>query len=91
MKITDNLGKELMDVTSIEPDDRNNLVIRGKIFGAMPMTAKLSPQEARAALKMLDARTIWFIVTLLFRRAKAPAAGETHSQSSVKGRRRSQR
>jgi hypothetical protein len=70
MKILDNTGKELMTVAKIEADDRNFLVIRGKIFGAMPMTAKLSPEEARAALKMLDARTIWFLLTILFRKSK---------------------
>jgi hypothetical protein len=43
-------------------------VVRGKIFGAMPMVAKLTPKEARAALKLLDLRTILFIVTMLFRR-----------------------
>ena len=70
MKILDNTGKELMNVSKIEPDDRNYLVIRGKIFGAMPMTAKLSPEEARAALKLLNAKTIWFLLTILFRMSK---------------------
>lgn len=70
MKLLDNTGKELMTVSKIEADDRNFLVIRGKIFGAMPMTAKLSPEEARAALKLLDAKTIWFLLTILFRSSK---------------------
>jgi hypothetical protein len=70
MKILDNTGKELMTVAKIEADERNFLVIRGKIFGAMPMTAKLSPEEARAALKLLNARTIWFLLTILFRKSK---------------------
>lgn len=70
MKIFDNTGKELMNVSAIGRDDDNMLVIRGKIFGAMPMTAKLSPEEARAALKMLDLRTAWFILTLLLRRSR---------------------
>ena len=65
MKLLDNTGKELMTVSKLEADDRNFLVIKGKIFGAMPMTAKLSPEEARAALKMLDLKTIWFILTTL--------------------------
>ena len=43
-------------------------MIRGKIFGAMPMVAKLSPGEARAALKLLDFRTFLFLLTMLFRR-----------------------
>ena len=74
MKILDNTGKELMSVATIEADERNFLVIRGKIFGAMPMTAKLSPEEARAALKLLNARTIWFLLTMLFRNSKPAKA-----------------
>jgi hypothetical protein len=56
-----------MTVRTIERDG-SNLIIRGKIFGAMPMVAKVSPKEARAALKILDAKTIWFLLTILFRR-----------------------
>lgn len=67
MRILDAADKELMTVRKIERDG-SNLVIRGKIFGAMPMVAKLTPTEARAALKLLDLRTILFLLTLLFRR-----------------------
>lgn len=67
MKILDAQDKELMTVRKIERDG-NSLVIRGKIFGAMPMVAKVTPQEARAALKLLDLRTILFLLTLLFRK-----------------------
>jgi hypothetical protein len=67
MKIYDANDQELMQVRSIAGED-GHLVIRGKIFGAMPMVAKVSPAEARAALKLLDAKTIWFLLTLLFRR-----------------------
>ncbi len=67
MKILDAQDKELMSVRKIERDD-NALIIRGKIFGAMPMVAKLTPSEARAAFRLLDARTLWFLLTLLFRK-----------------------
>jgi hypothetical protein len=67
--ILDATDKELMTVRKIERDG-NTLVIRGKIFGAMPMVAKLTPQEARAALKLLDAKTIWFLLTMLFRSSR---------------------
>jgi hypothetical protein len=67
MKIYDANDGELMTVRKIERDG-NNLVIRGKIFGAMPMVAKLKPAEARAALKLLDFKTILFIISLLFRK-----------------------
>lgn len=67
MKILDAQDKELMTVRKIERDG-NALIIRGKIFGAMPMVAKLTPAEARAAFKLLNFKTILFLLTLLFRR-----------------------
>lgn len=66
-KILDANDKELMAIRGISGEN-GNLVIRGKIFGAMPMVAKLTPTEARAALKLLDFRTFLFLLTLLFRK-----------------------
>jgi hypothetical protein len=68
MKIYDASDQELMTVREIAREG-DYLVIRGKIFGAMPMAAKLTPKEARAALKLLDFKTILFIVSMLFRRS----------------------
>jgi hypothetical protein len=68
MKIYDATDGELMQVRSIDRED-NVLVIRGRIFGAMPMVAKVTPAEARAALKLLDFKTILFIISMLFRRS----------------------
>lgn len=67
MKIYDANDTELMDVRAIARED-GKLVVRGKIFGAMPMVAKVTPKEARAALKLLDFKTILFILSMLFRR-----------------------
>lgn len=67
MKIYDANNQELMAVRSLEREG-SDLVIRGKIFGAMPMVAKVTPQEARAALKLLDFKTVLFLLTLLFRK-----------------------
>jgi hypothetical protein len=67
MKIYDANDQELMTVREIVPED-GKLVIRGKIFGAMPMVAKVTPKEARAALKLLNFKTILFIISLPFRR-----------------------
>lgn len=67
-RILDAHDKELMAIRKIEADG-NTLVIRGKIFGAMPMVARLTPAEARAALRLLDLRTMLFLLTLLFRRS----------------------
>ncbi|MDE3116266.1 MAG: hypothetical protein KGL26_11745 [Pseudomonadota bacterium] len=59
--------QELMKVSALEHDG-NMLVIKGKIFRAMPMTAKLSPAEARAGLKLLTPKMIFFLLTFLFRK-----------------------
>ena len=67
MKILDAQDKELMTVRKIEREG-NALIIRGKIFGAMPMVAKLTPAEGRAAFKLLDIKTIFFLLSFLFRR-----------------------
>jgi hypothetical protein len=60
-------GSELMTVTALERDG-NSLLIKGKVFGAMPMNARLKPEAARAALKLLTPRLILFLLTLPFRR-----------------------
>jgi hypothetical protein len=70
MKIYDNANKELMTVRSIERDG-DVLVVKGKIFGTMPMTAKLTPEEARSALKLLNPGMILFLIGFLFRKGKS--------------------
>jgi hypothetical protein len=67
MKIHSQDGSELMQVESLERDG-NQLVIKGKVFGSMPMSARLTPEEARKGLKLLDLKLIGFLLTLLFRR-----------------------
>ncbi len=69
MMVYDGGGKELMTIRALEQDG-NDLVITGKIFGSMPMKARLRPEEARAALKLLNLKTIWFLLTILFRSSK---------------------
>jgi hypothetical protein len=60
-------GGELMEVSALERDG-NRLVIRGKVFGAMPLEARMGPAAARAALKLLTPGLVWFLLTLPFRR-----------------------
>ena len=67
MKLVGPDKSELMTVSALERDG-DDLVIKGKVFGTMPMTARLTPEQARAAFKLLDLRTILFILTLPFRR-----------------------
>ena len=68
MKIYGADGKEMMTVSSIERDG-STLVIKGKLFGTMPLTARLRPEEARKAFRLLSFRTLLFILTLPFRRS----------------------
>ena len=69
MKIYSADKSELMDVTRIERDG-DDLVLKGKVFGTMPMSARLRPEEARAALKLLSPKLIWFLATMAFRKSK---------------------
>ncbi|MBT9386760.1 hypothetical protein KM176_23130 [Pseudooceanicola sp. CBS1P-1] len=71
MAIYDAQGNALMSVKRLERDG-NDLVIRGKIFDAMPMAARLTPEDARAALKLLDIKTLLFLLTILFRKSTSP-------------------
>ncbi len=67
MKIYGADGKELMTVSSLERDG-SMLVIKGKIFGTMPLSAKLRPEEARKVFGLLSFRLALFVLTLPFRR-----------------------
>ncbi|MEN9704401.1 MAG: hypothetical protein RLZZ393_280 [Pseudomonadota bacterium] len=69
MKLKSADGGELMTVSSLEREG-DALLIKGKVFGAMPMTAKLDPESAREALKLLTPRLILFLLTLPFRKGK---------------------
>jgi hypothetical protein len=68
MKIYAIDDRELMEISEIVRE-RNVLLLRGRIFGTMPVTAKLTPREARAALRLLNVRTMLFFLSLFFRRA----------------------
>ena len=67
MKLQSTDGSELMTVSALERDG-DSLLIKGKVFGAMPMNARLNPAAARAALKLLTPRLVLFLLTLPFRR-----------------------
>ena len=45
----------------------NELLIKGKVFGAMPMTARLTPAEARKGLKLVNFKLALFLLTFLVR------------------------
>lgn len=67
MKIFSADKSELMQVKSIERNG-NDLVLKGKVFGTMPMSARLTPEQARAGLKLLTPKLILFLITLPFRK-----------------------
>ena len=67
MKLRSSDGGELMTVDTLERDG-NTLLIKGKVFGAMPLNARLDADAARAALKLLTPRLFLFLLTLPFRR-----------------------
>lgn len=67
MKIYAADKSELMDVTTIERKG-SDLVLKGKVFGTMPMAATLTPQQARAAFRLLTPRLVLFLITLPFRK-----------------------
>lgn len=69
MKLYSQDGSELMRIDSLERDGAQ-LLIRGKAFGAMPITATLGPQEARSGLRLLNLRLALFLLTLPFRRGR---------------------
>jgi len=69
MKLFSADKSELMNVSAIERDG-NDLLIKGKVFGAMPMAARLTPEQARAAFKLVNLRLIFFVLTLPFRKTK---------------------
>ena len=69
MKIFGTDNKEMIAISAIERDGRE-LLLKGKIFGTMPMTARIRPEEVRQALKLLNWRTAWFLFTLPLRRAR---------------------
>ena len=69
MKIRAADKSELMQVNKIERKG-DDLVLKGKVYGTMPMTATLSPEEARAFLKLLTPKLAIFILTLPFRKTK---------------------
>jgi hypothetical protein len=67
MKIFGPDNNELIQITSLESEG-GKLVMRGKVFGSMPLTAKLTGTEARNALKLVNFKLALFLLTLLFRK-----------------------
>lgn len=56
----------LMQIEALERSG-NDLLIKGKVFGAMPMTARLTPAEARKGFKLVSFKLALFLLTFLLR------------------------
>ena len=69
MKIFGPDNQELIAISAIERDGAE-LVLRGKILGTLPMSARIRPEEARRGLKLLDWRMAMFVLSLPWRRAR---------------------
>jgi len=59
-------NSKLMEIERLERSGKE-LLIKGKVFGAMPMTARLSPAEARKGLKLVNFKLALFLLTFLLR------------------------
>lgn len=71
MKIFGPDNQELIAISAIERDGAE-LVLRGKIFGTLPMSARIRPEEVRRGLKLFGWRTAAFALSLPWRRARPP-------------------
>jgi hypothetical protein len=60
--------RELMTVSRIEREG-DRLVIKAKVFGTMPMTASITPENVREGLRLLGIRGVLFVLTMLVRRS----------------------
>ena len=67
MKLYNPDGTELMTITAIERSG-SKLIIKGNIFGSMPVNTELRPAEARRGLKLLSFSKVLFVVSLLWRK-----------------------
>ena len=56
-----------MEISALERDG-NDLLIKGKVFGTMPISARLTPQQGRNGLKLLRFDLVLFLLTFLFRK-----------------------
>ena len=59
-------NSKLMEVEALERSG-NELLIKGKVFGAMPMTARLTPAEARKGFRLVSFKLALFLLTFLLR------------------------
>jgi len=69
MKLYGTDMRELISVSRIERGG-NQLVIKAKVFGTMPLTVTLTPANVREAMRLLGWRGVLFLLTMPFRSSK---------------------
>jgi hypothetical protein len=62
---------ELLNVTAIAAH-RDGIIIHGRIMGAMPMKAVLTPQELRRTFQLFGPKLCWTLLMMLFKRGPQP-------------------
>jgi hypothetical protein len=63
---------ELLNVTSVAAH-RDGIIIHGRIMGAMPMKAVLTPQELRHTFRLFGPKLYWTLLVMLFKRGPRPS------------------
>jgi len=58
---------ELMEIETLSRSG-DNLIIKGTIMGAMPMSAVVPPEQVRRAFGLLNFKLILFLLSMPFRR-----------------------
>lgn len=66
MKLYAQDNSVLMEISAIERKG-NELILKGKVFGAIPLVARLKPAEARKGLKLLSFKLVLFLLGFLLR------------------------
>ncbi len=62
-------NEDLMVIRSIEREG-NSVVVKGRAYGTMPLSATLRPEQARRIFKLLKLSLLPFLIGFLFRRSK---------------------
>jgi hypothetical protein len=73
-------GKEMMTVSELQRDG-DALLIKGRIYGTVPLLSRLQPEEVRKLFGLLNWRMVLFLLSLAFRPSSKQA---TAPPSSVK-------
>jgi phytoene dehydrogenase-like protein len=62
-------NEDLLVIRSIERDG-NSVVVKGRAYGTLPLSATLRPEQARRIFKLLKLSLLPFLIGFLFRRSK---------------------